>query len=626
MSHLKRRLLLIIIIGSLFFGLLAGITWLSTTHKALEWAFTAAQNALPGKLTVEKISGQITSNIDLKNLHYHDTGFDVHIQHLNLKWHPTALLNDTLHIQSIQLENAKIIDSRKSTTHQSIQEYFFGSSQRSRKTTRHSRENGHLKIIKSFPKSIVFKFNNIKIHHLSFIDNRDPKTPPTKRFSNIDTLQAQITINTRAQSTVSISKASGHIKGQPFFGHVKLIITPKHIHALDMNIQLADTHLQAKGQLEKKWNIQWNVDSPHLSVLFPHTKGALSSKGHITGTRKKPQLNAQLEINQLSNHSYALQRFKGSIALNFAKIFEGQLALSIDGLRVGEYHINPIHIQGHTTHQKGHIKAQITLDPTSLLYSGATRPYELKLKGGSFNLQTTRKGLEGHTTLSLLSPNDLNAEIRLPNYTLKSLPTPQQKVQASLTWHPLYQHNLLASLLPYIETSRSQINAKAKLTGTLSNPQFKGHFQLNRAEAFIPKLNITLKQLNLQATANRRAVNYRASCQLGQQPLRLSGQTALIPPYFPSKFTLHGQNLLISNTSQVILYVTPQLSLEAQIDHATLKGSVIVPKAIIRSPDFSLVETLPDELVYTYPPTQSQTTPLCIGYPRSPDTRQRHSC
>ena len=194
------------------------------------------------------------------------------------------------------------------------------------------------------------------------------------------------------------------------------------------------------------------------------------------------------------------------------------------------------------------------------------------------------------------SPDYLRVHLRL-NQLLQQFFDPKE--------HPVDGHldlrfsklKLLQFFIPEISEPNGIVTGHLDISGSLENPNATGKLTLNKGQVDIPSLKVQLDDVSLNLTAKNQRAEYTIDAKSAGMPLKAEGETDFSGEDINSKIHIRGNNILIVNTAEYVIYANANLWLSMHGQESTLRGDIFIPKAVIRPADFSTTVNLPDDVV-----------------------------
>lgn len=262
---------------SILILLVGGILFITLTPQGLRLSITAVSHFLPGKLTIQKIHGNMLGEIKFTNLDYRSQKREIYIHTAKLHWNPIPLLAGRIYIEKLLIDQVNINLKSAPTT------------------TRHLSKSATVKPSKYLHLPFSLTLNNIiirklKIHHA---DHRN---------TYLDQIKAQL----KTQKTKLIIQQLS-FKGYPYSG--LLVGTTNLADTFQTNLY-AQLHAHIKkhppltitikinGNLNQVMTFTVNINNPfnaHLYATFKHA----TQHGPITINSKWDKLLIPLSATQL---------------------------------------------------------------------------------------------------------------------------------------------------------------------------------------------------------------------------------------------------------------------------------------------------------------------------------------
>lgn len=376
---------------------------------------------------------------------------------------------------------------------------------------------------------------------------------------------------------------------------------------IQLELQQKDTQLTLvlMGQLQnKQWlgqlqqfKIQsntlgnWQLQNPNHIIIAPEY--AQLSNTTLQSNQSKITLNG----NWQKQKSWATQLLVDNFSLK-----DLQFLLPKDAQLQGQLQFNASVSQNAKQPIIG--TAQINLSSGSMQYPFNQKLQAINYQGGQAKIILAKNGLASTWQFYLNQKQGISGDINLPAYQIgKSILL--QPLTGNLHVIPI-ELQTLQPFIPNTKNLQGLINIDSTLQGTVQNPIIIGQFKLQNGQATISPLNITLTNIQLDATGQPNStIQYNGSADSGGGQLQIFGNTDLHKPGFASDIQIHGKQLLVMNTPDYQIYASPQLTAQIQNRDIHLSGNIFIPQASLTPPDYkSQSVVLPDDVVFV---NQQQT-------------------
>lgn len=241
------------------------------------------------------------------------------------------------------------------------------------------------------------------------------------------------------------------------------------------------------------------------------------------------------------------------------------------------------------------LKINGDIKPGAVYYSLNNETQKNNFNGVNFSLQLEKKHLSSNFFVSL-PEGQLSSEITLPNVDFhKDLK--QQPLKGNLNLH-LTKPKILESLIPAIRNISGEIKGKYNFQGQLGKPTLIGNLNFNQGSFQIPKLNLQVKNVNINANSHQGNISYHGSLQSGNGTLLINGQSKIVDNKIPLELNLSGNNILICNQPEIKILATPNMHLLLADKQLKLSGKILIPEANLHPHDFGNAESASDDIVF----------------------------
>ncbi len=337
---------------------------------------------------------------------------------------------------------------------------------------------------------------------------------------------------------------------------------------LDIKMPEINLHINLADKVQLNWAIQIKDLNQYIASL----KGDLYSKGQWQSNENNDLL-LNLTSSHLSIDSFTAKKlhlkFKGNYHKHSLNISFDQQQKKFEAELYAE--LNQTHDQ---SIWQGQIKKLIYTDPKYKNIQPTMAKFKLIFSAEKSFLSTD---------FNLWGNNHFNLEAEMSHakpFNLNGHISGEIKDLALLSlWTNLTQSGDLHSL-------QGKGLLKLSLQGTLSQPKIMGELVFNKITSHLPKLNthIAIEQLGFYELGSSK-INIKAFGKMGKGDFQIEGYAKKDPIAPELKLTLKGSNLLVSNTSEYKVSISPNLSLTIDKHASLLSGQLYVPKAKITPRD-----------------------------------------
>jgi len=142
---------------------------------------------------------------------------------------------------------------------------------------------------------------------------------------------------------------------------------------------------------------------------------------------------------------------------------------------------------------------------------------------------------------------------------------------------------LLEALLPFLHQVTGRLALGLQLGGSLAQPELKGELRLSDASAKLPAQGLFLKDVNLEARADKSRMDITASLVSDPGSLRLEGRVDR--PWAQNaqvEARLSGESVTAVNLPELKVQVSPDLRLQASRQELRLDGTARIPVLLVQ--------------------------------------------
>ena len=160
------------------------------------------------------------------------------------------------------------------------------------------------------------------------------------------------------------------------------------------------------------------------------------------------------------------------------------------------------------------------------------------------------------------------------------------------------EFGLVTLYVPDIDRATGHLEANVKLTGTLGAPTLNGAVKLSAGEIDVFQINLSMRQLEVQARLANTGIDFSGAAQLGKGQVSANGhlEWRQLQPY--GRFHLRGTNLRVADLPEAQIDASPDLDFDVSGHRIEVTGRVVVPYARIQPKDLTgAVRISPDEVI-----------------------------
>jgi translocation and assembly module TamB len=158
--------------------------------------------------------------------------------------------------------------------------------------------------------------------------------------------------------------------------------------------------------------------------------------------------------------------------------------------------------------------------------------------------------------------------------------------------------SLLTIYVPDIDRCAGHLVADIQLAGTAGLPRITGLIKVTDGEIDVFQINLSLRQIALQAQLGDTSIDFKGSAHLGKGAASANGRLEWrkLLPY--GKFHLEGTNLRVADLPEAQIDASPALDFDVNGHKIEVSGRVAVPYAKIQPKDITgAVRASPDEVI-----------------------------
>ncbi|MFZ4833943.1 autotransporter assembly complex protein TamB [Rouxiella sp. Mn2063] len=155
-----------------------------------------------------------------------------------------------------------------------------------------------------------------------------------------------------------------------------------------LHLELGRNNIDVKGNLSDKWNLDANIDAPHLDGALPGLGGVAKGKLQLRGNLKAPQLLVDLNAAGLKWQEMSVSRvsIKGDVSAN--EQIQGNVAVQVQQLKQDTLEISNLTLDAKGNEKQHQLKLNIVGQPVSG-HLALTGSFDRKTEQWTGNLNNT---------------------------------------------------------------------------------------------------------------------------------------------------------------------------------------------------------------------------------------------
>ena len=379
-------------------------------------------------------------------------------------------------------------------------------------------------------------------------------------------------------------------------------------------LQTQKAYMHIAGEHYKQWNLAWTINVADFSSLLATVKGSLQGRGTISGPKQFPVINGEATGHNITFPAYRISALEGHWNIDASFNQASTITINAHHVHMPFHRLSALKIDVSGQPHADHIKADIFIDNGEVSRTTVNLLLDDDLQNkiwrgvfSHFTIQSQKFGkwgIDRSSTLTVtadqatISPfcfhSGLNHLCLQGRWNRIPLPT----VNGTLTVNS-DDVSIVKLFLPDTIQLHGRLLANFAISGRTGRPSVNGTLQLEQGSIDFPQLQVSLTQVHGSVDSTGPAINYRMEGYSKNQPIQITGQTRLDAPGRPTTtLTVHGENLLIVNTHQYIIYGSGKLKIDIVDRNIDITGTLTVPRAILKPTTFSRAAALTGDVVF----------------------------
>ena len=172
--------------------------------------------------------------------------------------------------------------------------------------------------------------------------------------------------NGKLDAEVAASHIQGELQSNTFSGEGSVHITNSNIQIRQLRLKTRDSDVAINGEFDDKLALKYAISSDNLATLLPQLGGKLRASGQITGTRELPEVNLELQAQNLKYENNSVDKLQGRVQASLDPSSNLQIELDAEHLQANNTLIDNLQLQGNGSVSKHQLKLRVIQQQNTL--------------------------------------------------------------------------------------------------------------------------------------------------------------------------------------------------------------------------------------------------------------------
>lgn len=208
------------------------------------------------------------------------------------------------------------------------------------------------------------------------------------------------------------------------------------------------------------------------------------------------------------------------------------------------------------------------------------------------------QGISGFSEIQIGDGNKIDGQLNLPKAKLLVMDWDNQPVEAKAKLN-FSELAIIEALVPDIEQLKGALTLNLGAEGTLAKPSLVANAEIVEASVDIPRLGLNIDKISLRgASDNDNQFKFLIEARSGDGQVKIDGSSQLNAANgWPTRFTIKGDKLEVSNIPEATVEVSPDLVVELKDRSIHIEGDITIPYAKLQPKDITTAAQVSSDVV-----------------------------
>jgi autotransporter translocation and assembly factor TamB len=219
-------------------------------------------------------------------------------------------------------------------------------------------------------------------------------------------------------------------------------------------------------------------------------------------------------------------------------------------------------------------------------------------QNAGLDLELSANDINGQVLMLIGDNSRISGQFKLPRAKLLTLDVPRQKLKADLEID-FDELGFIEAVVPDVDQLNGSFLFKLGVDGTLGNPGYKIKSQITDASLVIPRLGLSLKNINHSGLTGRdNRFDFNLEVDSGDGTLLVKGHSFLdAKKGWETALNISGSDFEVSDIPEAYVIASPDLNISLKHRLIEIKGDLLIPYARIQPKDITTAAQVSSDTV-----------------------------